>query len=258
MDIFKKLEPQVYSRYERKLTKEVKAGGIPNHIAIIMDGNRRYAKDSGMATNEAHKAGGDKLEEVLWWCMDLGIRYVTVFAFSTENFNRDMDEVGFLLDLFNTSLKDISINEKIHRNHVNIRVIGDMSVLSDELKDTIDAVTRSTKGYSDHFFTIAIAYGSRQEIISAVRDIASKVKSGEMDVADIDEQAISQSLYTYDLPDPDLMLRTSGELRMSNFLLWQMAYSELYFTDVFWPKFRYIDLLRAIRSFQSRTRRYGV
>ena len=248
---------KTYEIYEEKLEKEVREGPIPNHIAIIMDGNRRYAKELGLETREGHLAGKEKIREVMTWCMDLGIRNLTVYAFSTENFNREEAEVNFLLELIESTLKELADDPEVAEKKMHIQVIGDREIVPESMKETIDYAEEKTKDFNEYFFNMAIAYGGRQEIVSAFKDIAQKVKDGEIDVADIDEDLVSEYLYTADMPDPDLVLRTSGELRISNFLLWQMAYSELYFTDVYWPSFRHIDLLRAVRSYQNRARRYG-
>ena len=246
-----------YGIYEGQLEDEVMQGPMPNHIAIIMDGNRRYAKELGLETKEGHIAGKDKIRDVLNWCLKLGVRNLTVYAFSTENFNREESEVNFLMELIETAMREMADDPEVEKNHVRIQTLGDRDLLPEPLIDAIRYAEEKTKDYSDYTFSMAIAYGGRQEIVSAFRDIAQKVKDGEIEIDDIDENMVSQYLYTTGMPDPDLVLRTSGELRISNFLLWQMAYSELYFTDVYWPSFRYIDLLRAIRSYQQRARRFG-
>ncbi|MDR1404057.1 MAG: di-trans,poly-cis-decaprenylcistransferase [Candidatus Methanoplasma sp.] len=255
--------PELFSRtahkmYERALVKDTLNGPMPRHIAIIMDGNRRYAaefldgdKDKG------HTRGEEKIEEMLEWCLDLKIPHVTVYAFSTENFKRDKGEVDFIMKLSEAALYRMADNRKIHENKVRIRVFGDRSTLPDSVRDAIKYADEKTSSYSEFNFNVAMAYGSRQEIISAVKDIARKVADNELGLDDISEKLFSEHLYTSDMPDPDLILRTSGEIRISNFLLWQLAYSELYFTDVYWPGFRRIDLLRAVRSYQQRVRRYG-
>jgi len=247
-----------YSRYERDLTREVMSGPIPKHIAMIMDGNRRYAAEflDGDG-NEGHRKGEEKIEEMLEWCLDLNIRYVTVYALSAENFKRDKDEIDFIMKLSETALHRMADNKKVHERKVRIRVFGDHSALPESVREAIQYAEDKTSSYLDFNFNVALAYGSRQEILSAVKDIAKKVADNELDVEDISEETFSQHLYTSDIPDPDLVLRTSGEIRISNFLLWQLAYSELYFTDVYWPGFRYIDFLRAIRTYQQRIRRYG-
>jgi tritrans,polycis-undecaprenyl-diphosphate synthase [geranylgeranyl-diphosphate specific] len=194
---------------------------------------------------------------MLWWCLELKIEYVTVYAFSTENFKRDKDEVDFIMKLSESALYRMADNKKVHENEVRIKVFGDHAALPENVKKAIKYADEKTSSYTNFTFNVAMAYGSRQEIISAVKDIATKVANKELDVDDISEETFSSHLYTSDIPDPDLILRTSGEVRISNFLLWQLAYSELYFTDVYWPGFRYIDFLRAIRSYQQRVRRYG-
>ncbi|MFA5452669.1 MAG: polyprenyl diphosphate synthase [Candidatus Methanomethylophilaceae archaeon] len=248
-----------YNKYEDKLEKEVLEGRIPQHIAIIMDGNRRYAEEVMKSdASEGHIKGKEKLEEVVNWCYKAKVRMLTVYAFSTENFSRSDEEVDFLLNMIKDSLMEFADDPRIHGHKVRLKVIGDRDMLSPEFMKAVDYAEEKTKDYSDFGLNMAIAYGGRQEIISAVKEIAQKVKDGEMNVEDIDEKAFSLHMYTSDTPDPDLVLRTSGEIRVSNFLLWQMAYSELYFTDIYWPGFRYIDFLRAIRSYQQRMRRFGV
>ncbi|WII08716.1 polyprenyl diphosphate synthase [Methanomassiliicoccales archaeon LGM-DZ1] len=231
---------------------------MPNHIGIIMDGNRRYAKEFlGDDIDEGHRAGERKIRELLDWCLDLKIRYITVYAFSSENFSRGEDEVSFLMGMAADSIREIADDERIVKNHVRIRVLGNRELLPESVRESIEYCESKTAAFSDFTFSICLAYGGRQEIISAVQSIARKVQAGEISPEDIDEDMLSQHLYTSDIPDPDLILRTSGEIRISNFLLWQLAYSELYFTDIYWPGFRRIDLMRAIRSYQARVRRYG-
>lgn len=252
------ISKQVYSTYEKNLDKEVKEGPMPKHIGIIMDGNRRYAREFlGDDINAGHKAGEKKIHELLDWCLDLNIKYVTVYAFSSENFSRDEDEVNFLMEMAEGSLREIVEDPRIITNRVRVRVLGDRSKLPDYVCEAIDYADEKTKDYDDFMFSICLAYGGRQEIVNAVKEIARKVQDGDVLPDEITEDMLSKHLYTSDMPDPDLILRTSGEVRISNFLLWQLAYSELYFTDVYWPGFRHIDLLRAIRTYQQRVRRYG-
>lgn len=249
-----------YSKYESKLEKEVKDGPMPRHLAVIMDGNRRYAKEV-MKSNDAnvgHELGKRKVEDVVKWCGNMGIKVLTIYAFSTENFNREKEEVDYLLSLIRDMLYDVAKNEHTHSKKVRVKIIGDRDMLPEDLMDAVRNVEEVTKDYDDYHFNIAVAYGGRQEIVTAIKKVAERVKDGSLEIEDIDESVISNELYTSDDPDPDLILRTSGELRLSNFLIWQLAYSELYFTDVYWPGFRYIDFLRAIRSYQQRSRRYGV
>ena len=254
-----RLTNTAYSTYETKLEKEVLALPVPKHVAIIMDGNRRYAREVLKAenTNQGHEMGKDKLKEVLEWCIKADVRVLTVYAFSTENFSRDEEEVDFLLNLIKEMMHSLGDDERIHKNKVRVKMIGDRSIIPDGLREAVEYAEDKTKDYSDYHFNVAVAYGGRQEIINAVKRVAQAVKDGEMEVEDITEESISVNMYTSDDPDPDLVLRTSGEFRLSNFLIWQMAYSELYFTDIYWPGFRYIDFLRAIRSYQQRNRRYG-
>ena len=248
-----------YSTYQNKLEKEVLSYPVPNHVAIIMDGNRRYAREVLKAenTNEGHQKGKDKLEEVLNWCIKAGVKILTVYAFSTENFSRGEDEVDFLLKLIKDMMYSLGDDDRIHKNKVRVKMIGDRSIIPDDLREAVEYAEEKTKDYDGYHFNVAVAYGGRQEIINAVKSVAQAVKDGKMDVDDITEESLSVNMYTSSDPDPDLVLRTSGELRLSNFLIWQMAYSELYFTDIYWPSFRYIDFLRAIRSYQQRNRRYG-
>ncbi|NLI73497.1 MAG: di-trans,poly-cis-decaprenylcistransferase [Euryarchaeota archaeon] len=246
-----------YQTYEKRLLKEVKEHTVPHHVAVIMDGNRRFAKEFGLTPTEGHIKGKDKLEEVLDWCMELGVKVLTVYAFSTENFDRDLDEVDSLMQMFEDNFYRLAKDERVHRHGIRVRVLGQRELLPDNVIRAIEVAESATAEYSNFYYNLATAYGSRQEIIHAIKQIAKQVKSGNLDVEDIDERTFSSYLYTADLPDPDLILRTSGEERISNFLLWQLAYSELYFTDVYWPGFRKIDLLRAFRSYQMRQRRFG-
>jgi tritrans,polycis-undecaprenyl-diphosphate synthase [geranylgeranyl-diphosphate specific] len=246
-----------YQAYEKRLFKEVMEEDIPQHVAIIMDGNRRFAMEIGLAAHQGHVKGKDKLEEVMEWCQEMGIRVLTVYAFSTENLNRDEAEVHLLMDLFEESFLKLAEDQRVHRNKIKVTVLGQRELLPERVQKAIGVAEDRTKEYDQNFYNIALAYGSRQEMITAIKRIACKVKEGDMSVEDIDEKMVSSYLYTADFPDPDLVLRTSGEERVSNFLLWQLAYSELYFTDVFWPGFRKVDFLRAIRTYQARQRRFG-
>ena len=245
-------------RYEAKLEREVKQGRIPGHVAVIMDGNRRYAKETMKAdVNQGHIKGKEKLEEMMDWCLELGVKVLTVYAFSTENFSRKEDEVSFLMDLLEKTLTTFADDERIHRNRVKLKVIGDIDMIPDEVANAVRYAEERTSGYDNFYLNMAIAYSGRQEIKDAIKNIARKVKAGEIEVDDITESLISGHMYSPSLPDPDLVLRTSGELRISNFLLWQLAYSELYFTDIYWPGFRKMDFMRAIRAYQQRSRRFG-
>ncbi len=251
------LAETAYKAYEKKLLDIVKKGKIPEHVGIIMDGNRRFAKELGLGAVEGHEKGRDKLEEVLEWCRELGIKIVTVYAFSTENFKRSGEEVLHLMRLFVDSLKRAADDKRTHEYGMKIKVIGQTEMLPEEVKEAIRYAEDRTKHNGKFFLNVAIAYGGREELVKAIKEIAKEVKDGKLDIEDIDEETVRKHLYTGELPDPDLILRTSGEERISNFLLWQSAYSELYFADVYWPTFRKIDFLRAIRSYQMRERRYG-
>jgi len=241
----------------KKMMEEIKQHDVPRHLAIIMDGNRRYALYQGLGPEEGHKMGGDKLEDVVRWCHEIGIEGLTVFAFSTDNFSRPKEEVNHLMDLFEKDLKKIAEDKRTHENEVRVRVIGDIGKLPDRVAKAASEVMEATKHHTKHYFNIAIGYGGREEIVEAVKSIARAVKNGEMEPDDIKKEVISSYLYTSDVPDPDLILRTSGEERISNFLLWQLAYSELYFSDIYWPALKKTDFLEVIQSYQRRQRRYG-
>lgn len=222
-----------------------------------MDGNRRFAKEFGLEKIEGHEKGKDKLEELMDWCLELGIKILTVYAFSTENMMRETEEVNYLMDMFEKNFRKLGDDERIHKHEIRVTVLGQRDLLPSDVQKAIEYAEEKTSGYDNYFYNIAIAYGSRQEILMAIKHLAQEVKEGRLEVDDINEREFSKFLYTADFPDPDLVLRTSGEERVSNFLLWQLAYSELYFTDIYWPGFRKIDFLRAIRSYQMRQRRFG-
>jgi len=251
------LSYKAYSEYEKRLLKEVKQGKPPEHLAIIMDGNRRFATEIGLAPMDGHEKGRNKLEELLTWGLEVDIKILTVYAFSTENLSRNETEINELMNLFEQSFYKAAEDKRVHKNQIAIKVLGQTSILPEKVQKAIAHAEERTKDYDKYMLNLAIAYGGREEILQAIKEISTKVKDGHIEVGDIDEKLFSSHLYTADLPDPDLILRTSGEIRVSNFLLWQLAYSELYFVDVYWPGFRKIDFLRAIRSYQQRTRRYG-
>ncbi|MEM3019330.1 MAG: polyprenyl diphosphate synthase [Candidatus Bathyarchaeia archaeon] len=249
----------VYKLYEWWLESQVKSMEPPKHIALILDGNRRWASRHNLAFWEGHRAGMKKAEEVLRWSLDLGIKIMTFYVFSTENFQRSKEEVEKLMELCEEKFKEILENEDIHRYRVRIKVLGDLGLLPEELRKLILKVEASTAGYDSYWLNIALAYGGRREIVSAARIIGEEILKGKLAPEEIDEGLFMKYLYTSHLPnpEPDLIIRTSGEERLSGFLLWQSAYSELCFLDVYWPEFRRIDLLRAIRTFQKRKRRFG-
>ena len=236
---------------------QVRKGPVPNHLAVIMDGNRRYAESLGLNPSEGHVVGKGTLENLSDWCRNLNIRYLTVYAFSLENFRRDEEELEVLMDLFEESFRSAGEDPRVHENKVRVRALGHRELLPDRVVEAIEYAESRTKDYKDYNYSLAVAYGGRQEIVRSMKKIGEKIERGEITSSQINADLISDNLYTSDLPDPDLILRTSGEERVSNFLLWQLAYSELYFADVFWPELRKIDFLRAIRSFQQRKRRLG-
>ena len=248
-----------YKLYERWLWYQVKNGEKMEHIAIILDGNRRWASGNDLNPWLGHKKGAETVEQLLEWCDKLNVKIVTLYTFSTENFRRSPQEVEEIMRIAEEKFRKLLTNERIHRNKVHVKVIGRVNLLPEKLQQLIADVEKATANYDGQFLNFAFAYGGRAEIVDAAKIIAEKVKNGELDVGDVDESTFEKYLYTSHMPkqDPDLILRTSGEERLSGFLLWQSAYSELCFLDVFWPDFRLIDLLRTIRIFQKRKRRYG-
>lgn len=242
---------------ERRLLELVRASPVPKHLAIIMDGNRRFAAAEMMLVSEGHEKGKDKLEDLLNWCLEIDVRVLTVFALSTENLHRPTEEVTALMDLFERSFREVVTDPRVHKHRIRVRAFGRRDMLPQRVRDAIDAAESATRSYDRYFYNIAVAYGGRDEIVRAIRALAQEVRAGRLDPDQIDVGVVSAHLYTADLPDPDLVFRTSGEERISNFLLWQTAYSELYFSDVMWPGLTHLDFLRAIRAFQQRQRRYG-
>lgn len=258
----RRLSAPAYWLYERRLLSAVRQdGALPNHIGIIMDGNRRFARTAGLDLKAGHDYGADKAREVLDWCLELGIGHVTLWGFSTENRGRAPDEVDHLHSLFANEARALIDDPRVHKNRVRVRIIGEIEDFPEVVREALREVERSTEEYDDIYLNIALGYGGREEIVSAVRKLLkAKVQEGcelreLLETVDADE--IGRHLYTAGMPDPDFVIRTSGEVRMSGFLLWQTAYSEFYFCDAFWPEFRKIDFLRALRSFQARERRFG-
>jgi tritrans,polycis-undecaprenyl-diphosphate synthase [geranylgeranyl-diphosphate specific] len=256
-DVYNYVSKKINEFRNYKLIGEIKRDPVPEHIAIIMDGNRRFATDLGLAPYAGHLFGRDKVEEVMEWCFELKIKNLTLYAFSTENFKRDTGEVELLMKLCKNELNKASKDSRIHKNQVKVRVIGHIESLPKDLRESAQVLLNETKNYDKYSLNIALAYGGREEIVRAIRNIAKDVKGGSLKIKDITEPTVSKYMYTNELPDPDLILRTSGEERISNFLLWQLAYSELYFSDVFWPAFSKRDFLKAIRTCQQRKRRFG-
>jgi len=247
----------LYKLYEPILWSQVKNGPKPHHIGLIVDGNRRFAKLKGLASNEGHNAGSHKLEDFLRWCWRLDIKIVTLYGFSTENHKRAESEVDYLMDLILKKLKQYQVDPVIRREGVKIKVIGQRDNLTEEMIAEIEKTEELTKDHDRFQLNIAVSYGGREEIIDAVKNIAKQIQDKQITPNDIDENLFASHLYTGGIPDPDLIIRTSGEERLSGFLLWQSAYSELYFTEVYWPAFRMIDFWRAIRVYQQRERRFG-
>jgi len=255
MDLMK----PIYQLYEWYISRNLNSESMPKHVAIIMDGNRRYSKVQGnINVIKGHEIGVDTLEKVLDWCIDLGIEIVTAYAFSTENFNRSKEEVEGLMNLFIKNFKRIVSHEKIHRNEVRVKVVGRIDLLPESVREAILEAEESTAHYNKRLFNLAIGYDGRLEIIDAIKKIVQEAEDGKIAIDDIDEDLVSENLYTEGLEDPNLIIRTSGEERLSGFLLWQSSYSELYFCDSLWPELRKVDFLRAIRDYQQRERRFGI
>jgi tritrans,polycis-undecaprenyl-diphosphate synthase [geranylgeranyl-diphosphate specific] len=258
MGISEKMGDVLGQAVEAKLFREVMGHDIqPKHLAIIMDGNRRFAWRSNLATHVGHRIGKQRLEAVLDWVLELGIPWFTVYALSTENLNRPEKELKTLFKLYIDGLKSIADDPRIHENNVRVQIIGHRDLLPKDVNDAIDYAESVTKDYEDFVFTVCLAYGAREEMIRAIQNIADLHAKGSLPLDSITQETVSEHLYTAEMPDPDLVIRTSGEERISNFLLWQMAYSELYFTDVFWPSFKKKDLLKAVQTYQMRKRRFG-
>ena len=249
----------LYRIYDWYISRDLDPDKMPKHVAIIMDGNRRYAKLQGNTdVIKGHELGADTLEKVLDWSIELGIEIITAYAFSTENFNRPKEEVEGLMKLFIYNFKRLVDHEKIHKNEVRVKVVGRTELLPDDVKEAIKEAEEATKHYNKKFLNLAIGYDGRLEIIDSFKKIIKDVQDGKISIDDVDEDLVSQNLYTGGLDDPNLIIRTSGEERLSGFLLWQSSYSELYFCETLWPELRRVDFLRAIRSYQARERRFGV
>ena len=238
-----------------KEEKDIDLSNLPVHIAIIMDGNGRWARKRMMARSVGHREGSKNVRRIVKYCGDLGVKYMTLYAFSTENWSRPKEEVNLLMDLLLEFLRNAE--KELDGADVRIHVIGDRSALNDDINAEIDRVEGVTASNKTLWLNIAINYGGRHEMVSAVKEIAGEVAGGSTNVEDIDEQMISDHLYTAGMPEPDLMIRTSGECRTSNFLLWQSSYSELYFTDVLWPDFSEREMAKAILDYQKRNRKFG-
>jgi len=248
-----------YALYERWLDKQVRKQLIPEHVGIILDGNRRWALATLGKEFEGHMRGAKTGEHFLEWCLDLKIKTITVYAFSMENFNRPKKEVQMILGIIEDEARHLLKDPRIHQNKIRVKTLGRVDLLPKGLQQALRKIEDATGSYDEHYLNIAVAYGGRAEIIDAARKIAGDVEDGSVAPREIDEHLFMKYLYTAHLPNPypDLIIRTSGEERLSGFLLWQSAYSEFCFLDVYWPEFRRIDLLRAVRTYQQRRRRYG-
>ena len=249
----------VYKIYEKHLTSQINQFPFPQHIGIILDGNRRWSKLMDIDRAKGHQMGADIAEDLLNWIYDLGIRITTVYVLSNENLNRETEELENIYSLLEEKLIGLYNDKRVHDKQIRVKSIGEFNILPNNLQDILRKLETRTEKYENMYLNIAIAYGGQKELIDAIRKIATLTKENKMQIDEIDEKVIEANLYTAHLPqaEPDLILRTSGEKRLSGFLLWQSAYSELIFVDIFWPEFRKIDLMRAIRTFQKRARRYG-
>lgn len=238
-----------------ELFKNIDIKRVPQHVAIIMDGNGRWAQKQGMLRTFGHKSAIQSVRDAVEACKQLSIPYLTLYAFSTENWNRPKEEVTFLMNLlFKTLIKEL---KTFHENGIKLRTIGNLSKVPEKVREELKMVEESTKNNQKGVLTLAISYGAQDEILNATKTIAKEVKDEKLKIEDINIETFKKHLYSPDIPDVDLMIRTSGEYRISNFLLWQIAYAELYFTPVLWPDFRKKDFYKAILEYQNRERRFG-
>ncbi len=237
------------------LKNQIDLKSLPGHVAIIMDGNGRWALQKGKDRNFGHKRGVDTVREIIEASAELGIKYLTLYAFSTENWNRPWEEVEALMELMVNSLNNET--KRLIDNNIILKVIGDIDRLSSGVRESLDFTLEQTSRCNGMTLVVALSYSSRWEMVKAVRDIAYKIKEGKIDPANIDAKIFENFLTTRNIPDPELLIRTSGEVRISNFLLWQIAYSELYFTETLWPDFGTEDLYKALIEYQKRERRFG-
>lgn len=250
----------LYYLYEKRLSRKIKRRNIPTHLGLILDGNRRYAREMGLdSVADGHREGARRLDEVLQWCADLGIKIVTVWVLSPENISRSKGEVEALYGVIKDKMEDLTRNPVIGKNRFRVKAFGKLESLPVDLQEAIQKCETSTKNFDRHILNIAIGYGGREEIVEAAKKALMQKKGSSVEdlIEGLTVEDIANHLYTCDIPDPDLIIRTSGEIRLSGFLLWQSAYSEFYFCDALWPLFRKVDFLRAIRSYQHRNRRFG-
>ena len=252
------LSGPMYRLYEYYLFRQLDKECAPRHVGIILDGNRRYARKHGLEVPWfGHHKGAAKVMEVLRILWEANVKVCTLYAFSIENFERNKDEVEEIMTLAEEKFAEVVDNPDVHRHRVRIRAIGRVDLLPESVQFAIRAAEEETREYSDHILNVAIGYSGRAELVDAVKAIGEKIESGETTSDQIDENMIEGHLYTNGVPDPDLIIRTSGEERLSGFLLWQSAYSELYFAQIYWPAVRRIDIWRALRSYGIRSRRFG-
>ncbi|NMC09694.1 MAG: di-trans,poly-cis-decaprenylcistransferase [Methanothrix sp.] len=248
----------VYALYERRLMDQILQGDAVRHVAIIQDGNRRYARQKGLSKAVGHSLGAETSEMVSDWCLELGIKHLTLYAFSTENFKRDEEEKRYLFDLIKNKFVELNNSKKIHDNKVRVRAIGRLEMLPRDLQEVIRRTETSTRSYDNLYLNVALAYGGQRELIDAARALAQEVRAGIIRAEDVCEELIARHLYPQDgisVPKVDLIIRTGGDLRTSNFLPWQANGNECaaYFCAPYWPEFRKIDFLRAVRVAQART-----
>ncbi|WP_244603692.1 polyprenyl diphosphate synthase [Methanococcoides sp. AM1] len=246
-----------YETYERSLSRDVKNGSVPEHIAIIMDGNRRFANKLGKKTNYGHSRGADITEQVIEWSYEIGVKELTIYAFSTENFNRSTDETVQLFELIRKKFDHMRESERTHEKKIRVRVIGDRNLLPEDLQEAAERIEKATKDYNKFNLNVALAYGGRQDIVQAVRKMADKIVKHQLLLEDINETTIGDHFYPSEgaaVSNVDLIIRTGGNERISNFLPWQANGNECaaYFCAPFWPEFRKIDFLRSIRTYQAR------
>ncbi len=248
----------VYRLYEYYLYQQLDKEKAPRHVGIILDGNRRYAREHGLDVPWfGHHKGAQKVMEVLRILWEAGVKICTLYAFSAENFDRSENEIDEIMELAKEKFGEVVDNPDVHRHRVRVRAIGRTELLPEEVQESIRLAEAETAQYSDHILNVAIGYTGRAEVVDAVKSIGEKIRSGSLSPEEIDESVIENHLYTNGVPDPDLIIRTSGEERLSGFLLWQSAYSELYFAQIYWPAVRRIDIWRALRSYEKRERRHG-
>lgn len=252
----------LYWGYERRLRSKVDGGGkLPQHLGLILDGNRRFARASGVQNEIGYEFGVDKAHEVLQWCLELGIPAATIWVLSTDNVARDPELVGHLMRLFDREARNLARDPRIHANRVRVRAIGQHGSFPGHVLDALKELEQATAHYDGMLLNIAVGYGGREEIVDAVKTYLHTQQQQGATLAQasaaLTPDTLGQHMYTAGVPDPDFIIRTSGEIRLSGFMLWQSVYSEYYFCDVYWPGFRWVDFLRALRDFQGRKRRFG-